>query len=427
MIAEAAPDLRCSPTRPARAPPPLPIACGPVAETRPDEIPPTPLAAIVMVTVVASLGTGVLWNGMAFIAESAYGYGKVANFGLSAVYGLAYVGAAFGSGALTRRLEEHLSPRGILALVFLLQALASPLVLLPVGSWSLWVVGGLASALSAIQWPIIESYLGAGRHRAAMRSAIGWWNLAWMSAVALSLIALQPLLDGNLARWAVVGLLPTNVICILGLRGFTARPASHPSDPSDPVPETYRQQLRSARSLLPAGYVVVGAISPLLPYLLGSLAAPSSLRTPLAATWLLSRVVAVAILASTKGWHGRWSTLVVAAVLMAAGFAATVLAPALPVLALGLVAFGLGQGITYYAAIYYALAVGHSEIDAAGVHEGLIGVGYAMGPLAGLAAFGMRSDLGAANVLFVVLIWSMLAVFYIPATRNALRRPVNAG
>ena len=52
----------------------------------------------------------------------------------------------------------------------------------------------------------------------------------------------------------------------------------------------------------------------------------------------------------------------------------------------GLALFGLGLSVTYSAAIYYALEVGQSEVQAGGKHEALIGVGYTFGPFVGLAA-----------------------------------------
>ena len=44
------------------------------------------------------------------------------------------------------------------------------------------------------------------------------------------------------------------------------------------------------------------------------------------------------------------------------------------------------MGLTYYAALYYSLAVGHAAVDAGGTFEALIGFGYFGGPLLGLAA-----------------------------------------
>lgn len=379
------------------------------AAARSERHAPTPMGPVAAVTFVASLSTGVLWNGIAFVAESGYGYGPRASFALSAAFGLAYIAAAFASGSLTRALERRMAPRTLLGWLFLLQAIVAPLVLLPVGSWSMWVVGCTASALSAVQWPIIESYLGGGRSRAGMRSVIGWWNVVWMSAVALAVIGLGPFLVRDRATWAIASLVPVSLLCLGISRLLPLVPAPHGDDSSDPVPAIYRPLLTTARILLPIGYVVVGAISPLLPFLLGGLGAPLSLRPALAATWLAARVASVLLLARTNGWQGRWWTLLAAALLMFGGFGLAVLAPSLWLVALGLAAFGFGQGISYYAALYYALAVGNSEVDAAGVHEGLIGIGYALGPMLGVLAFTVAASDRGANVLFVVLVWSTIA------------------
>ena len=48
--------------------------------------------------------------------------------------------------------------------------------------------------------------------------------------------------------------------------------------------------------------------------------------------------------------------------------------------------FGVAQGVVYVGSLYYAMEVGASGVDAGGAHEGLIGVGYTLGPLCGLIA-----------------------------------------
>ena len=55
----------------------------------------------------------------------------------------------------------------------------------------------------------------------------------------------------------------------------------------------------------------------------------------------------------------------------------------------GLLAFGLGQGILYYAALYYGMAVGQGQVEQGGRHEAIIGLGYLGGPA--LALFGLAA------------------------------------
>src|SRR6185503_11401741 len=99
-----------------------------------------------------------------------------------------------------------------------------------------------------------------------------------------------------------------------------------------------------------------------------------------------------------------WGTLVLAAGALALGLAAVMLAPSLPLVAVGLVVFGVGMGLTYYAALYYSLAVGHAAVDAGGAFEALIGFGYFAGPLLGLGGRGLASPEHAGSAT-VMLAW----------------------
>ena len=72
-----------------------------------------------------------------------------------------------------------------------------------------------------------------------------------------------------------------------------------------------------------------------------------------------------------------------------------------------------GMGVTYYAALYYAMAVGRAEVNAGGTHEAFIGGGYAMGPLIGLATFQVSnqgSTTSYQSLVIVVLILIALAL-----------------
>jgi len=66
------------------------------------------------------------------------------------------------------------------------------------------------------------------------------------------------------------------------------------------------------------------------------------------------------------------------------------------------------MGLTYYAAIYYSLAVGHAAVDAGGTFEALIGFGYFAGPLLGLSAQAVATPAHATSVT-VALAWLVAA------------------
>lgn len=382
---------------------------------RPSHAPPAPLWSVLAISALGSLGSGVMWNGIAFVTKQDFGYSELQSFALLLATGLIYVVGAFTAGKITRAVEHRLSTRGVLGVIFLIQAAVSSLLVIPGTPWLLWLAACVGSACAAIQWPIIESYVGGGRHGPGLRSALGWWNVTWTTAVPVSLILMAPLVDRDMARLAVVALAPANLLCLGLLWSLPRRPGSHDhTATSDSVGREYPLLLRSARVLLPTSYLLVGALSPLMPYLLQELGVAARLGTPITAIWMVARIAVLVLLWRSKFWHGRWGTLLVAGTLLVSGFSFAIAAPGVVILSIGLVAFGLGQGIVYYAGIYYALAVGHSEVDAGGTHEGLIGVGYAVGPMAGIAAFVIADGrqgafLMGATVLVMVLLASVIA------------------
>ena len=108
---------------------------------------------------------------------------------------------------------------------------------------------------------------------------------------------------------------------------------------------------------------------------------------------MAARVVAFTLMERWHGWHGRWSIPLIGAAILLIAFAGLILAPTqLPldsariVFVVSLLGFGVGVGIIYTAALYYAMHVGAAEVDAGGVHETLIGIGYTIGPACGLVA-----------------------------------------
>src|SRR4029078_5911876 len=101
---------------------------------------------------------------------------------------------------------------------------------------------------------------------------------------------------------------------------------------------------------------------------------------------MVSRFATLLIMWRTGFWHGRWGTLALGGGALALGLATIMLAPSLALVVVGLVLFGVGMGLTYYAAIYYTLSVGHAAVEAGGSFEALIGFGYFAGPVVGLAA-----------------------------------------
>jgi hypothetical protein len=56
--------------------------------------------------------------------------------------------------------------------------------------------------------------------------------------------------------------------------------------------------------------------------------------------------------------------------------------------------FGACSGLLYTAALYYALWLKNAAVEAGGAHEGLIGLGFVLGPLAGIVAQALEPVVG---------------------------------
>jgi MFS family permease len=375
----------------------------------------TLLWAPLAVTFLASLGTGIFWNAIAFIARNTYHFPQERNFVLAAVMGAIYVIGALGIGRIMHRFDRRLRPRTLLIWLMIIQGLLCFGPVAIARETMFWITAAGVSLASAIMWPLLESYLSAGRHGRAMRSAIGWFNITWMSAVIIPLLAMPPLLEDH-GQWVIGAQAIANLLALIPLCFFAGRPRHHAADlAAASVTEEYPLLLRSARVLLPMSCLLFMAMGPILPYRFEAIGVRLEFQTPATAVWMFARFIAMLIMYRLGFWHGRWGTLLLAASLMTGGFGLVVLAPDLAWMLIGFVFFGVGIGAVYYAALYYAMAVGRAEVAASGVHEALIGGGYTIGPLAGLAGTVLAKGTGlgrtvTAGQAIVGLVWALVAL-----------------
>jgi hypothetical protein len=366
---------------------------------------PSPLGAVLATTFLGSVSGGAFWAGLFFVTAQAYGFSPVRNLALASLMGVVYAIAALNAG----RLARGSAPRAVLFAAFgVWTAAALAPVLWPGSELVLWVTALLGSAASATAFPVVESYLAAGRHGAEMRAAIGWFNVVWTPATALPLLVMPLLARGGPLGTLVLAAV-TSALSLLGVLALPARPGTHHAEAATAAagPE-YRWLARSTSWLLPLSYVMSATLSPVLPHRMaavGITAAPSVV----AALWMVARFATLFTLWRTGFWHGRWATLAVAGAALAGGLALVLTAASPPVLVLGLLTFGTGMGITYYAALYYSMTVGHAAVEAGGNFEALIGLGYFVGPLLGIGA-NLITGATRAGSLTVMLTWAVVAI-----------------
>ena len=384
---------------------------------------PTPLAAVLVLTFLGSLGTGAVTNGFSFIASEGLGYGRKMNLLLALILGGTYIIGALLAGRLVAKLaldKRFLTPRALLAAALIIIALACQLPILaqhlaPGHTESaLWVFIIIFSPATGLFWPIIESYLSGGRSGKQLRSAIGRFNITWSIALVISFWLMAPLLEHN----------PFLIIALLGilqllmgtvLYWFPSHPPKHLPEHHEPHPYIYVPLLTLFRVMLIASYIVISTLSPLLPIVEDKLGVDVIWKTPLASAWLTSRVFLFFFFERWHGWHGKWWTPWTGMGLLLIGFSACMLSPTaqsagLALLMIGLFIMGIGMAITYYGALYYAMAVGNAEVDASGKHEAVIGMGYTIGPLCGLAGLWISDGDPEVFRIWVILLVSISVV-----------------
>ena len=395
--------------------PSLPADAGAAADERP-----APLGAVLATTFFGSVSGGAFWAGIFFVTARRYGFSPAQNLILASAMGAVYALAALSVGRLLRALGGRVQPRAALTTTLGLWGAGSLLPLLGRSSPALlWVTALIGALSSALTWPIVESYLSAGRHGARMRTAIGRFNITWTPATAVSLLVM-PLLARADVLWTIALSAPVNALAIAIVQTLPRRPGAHEAASAVAAagPE-YPWLQKAAAWLLPLSYVLSSTLAPVLPHRLGRLAAAAP-ASVLAAAWMVSRFATLFVMWRTGFWHGRWGTLLGAGAALVGGMATVMLAPNLALLMVGLVVFGMGMGLTYYSALYYSMTVGQAAVDAGGTFEALIGLGYFVGPLLGLAGHAGRAseqDAAAATVTLALLV---AAATLIPVLRPYL-------
>ena len=372
---------------------------------------PASLPVVLGVTFLGSVSSGVFSAGMYFVTARHYAFSAERNLVLSVLMGAISAAGSRGAG----RLAHGSAPRAVLlATLASWTALALVPVAFPTSEPMLWISAMLGALAASITWPVVESYLSAGRHGARMRAAIGWFNVTWTPATALPLVVMPILSRGGVMH--IFGLsAATSLLALLIARRLPRRPSAHePEAASAAVGPEYVWLRRSTFWLLPLSYVVSTTLGPVLPYRLAAVGIVGAWPSAIAALWMAARFTTLLTMWRTGFWHGRWGTLAASACALAVGLALVLLGRTPAAVVAGLLIFGAGMGLTYYAALYYTLAVGRAAVEAGGTFEALIGLGSCVGPALGFAGHAMSSPAHAGATTIALI--AVLAALITPRT-----------
>ncbi len=334
-----------------------------------------------------------LERGVYFYAGNRLGYTDTMNLWLGLAIGSIYVIGALSSHRLSQRLGE----KRLLIYLIVTQIVALLLMAFWMHPVVFVAVNMLRAFISAAKWPILASYVSAGRDPADTGRAVGWFSISWATGVPIGVASVGPIIGHWPTDWPpLLFILPCvfNLISLWLLRPLEAHPthlpADHPTRPSAEQLSMYRMMTVSSRWAMMLTYFMLFLLVPLLKGIFQDRLGMSLQVATIGASSLdAARLVAFLILQRFTFWHGRKDVIIAAILLAPLAFLMMYLGDSAWVVLPGAMLFGLAAGLSYYAALYYAMLVKNASVDAGGAHEGLVGAGFALGPAVGLITIGL--------------------------------------
>ncbi|MEO7032429.1 MAG: MFS transporter [Polyangiaceae bacterium] len=350
----------------------------------------------------ASFASTLLQRGIYFFTHDVLGFSQAQNLWVALLVGITYIGGATSSHRLAVRFGERNTLRGVLLTLTVAHAVlgyfpSNSALLVPVFAFIVMTQGAM--------WPIFESYMSAGETPQSLGRQLGLYNISWALSVPASLAVAGPLIaSGNPSLLFVVAAVLNAVVAALCFR-FPARPAhlaaGHAARPDAQKLVRYRALLVGARFAMLGSYALMYVIAPLMPEIMKSVGFGTAAAARASSLLDVARLACFVGLFAYSGWQGRTLPLLLAICALPAGFALVLFGSSVSSVVPGELLFGAAAGFLYTAALYYAQVVQNASVDAGGAHEALIGLGYAVGPAAGLVGSALASGAGPGAAAYV--------------------------
>jgi MFS family permease len=355
---------------------------------------PVPLGPLLWLTFLESFGTVLLERALYFFASDVLDFQDIENLWLAFAFGVTYVLGALGS----HRAAIAIGERRLLVLSLIALFVVHGVLVRAPTALFVTIAFPIIGFLQGIKWPVVESFMSAGRPPRELVREIGRYNTVWGVSVPLAMASSGPLI-------ALGPGLMFGAAAVLNLAAATlalplpARPAhldqAHPERPQPGELTRLGALLASARWSMLLSYALLFLLAPLMPQVFARLGLPITQATAAAGLLDVGRVACFAAVGAWVGWRGRPLPLVLSVFVLPLAFFLILFGNSLWLVLFGELLYGLAAGFTYTAALYYALLVKNASVDAGGAHEGLIGLGFALGPLAGIAAHALGSASGS--------------------------------
>jgi hypothetical protein len=352
----------------------------------------------VLLTVFTTSFAGtLLQRGGYFYTHQVLGFTQAQNLWLALLVGLTYIVGATASHPLSARLGERRTLLGVLL------ALVSVHVLIASVPSAALLVPALAAVafLQGSLWPIFESYMSAGETPRNLGRVLSRYNISWALSVPLSLTLAGFIIASGSPRLLFLAAAALFVLVALSCRAFPEKPthleADHAERPNAAQLGSYRALLRASRLAMLLSYALMYLLAPLMPEIMKGIGLDTASAARAAGLLDVARLGCFVALFAWSGWHGRKLPILVAIGALPFGFALVLLGPSILPVIVGEILFGAAAGFLYTAALYYAQVVQNASVDAGGAHEALIGLGYALGPGAGLIGTALAHGAGPGS------------------------------
>ena len=331
--------------------------------------------------------------------------------GMAASAGLAYCLAAIFGGRLADKLGQRRVSSCMAAAcipVFFLGAGAVLARNLP----ALFLFLLLLNLCIGPLWPSIESAITRCHGKMLLSTRITLYNLNWSITGFIATCVVGIL--ASWLSWAGVFLIAAMISFIVWII-IVRRPAIPALPVADPPGEQQRpgatSEPSSSKKILHMAwlsnmlaFVAASTVTPFMPTITLALGVKSyALATALASIASLACVSGFVITTFWTGWHYRIRWTIIPFATLVCGSVAMLLSQSLLMFVLAQIIYGVSVAMLYSGSIYYSMHLGSGSAAKAGIHEGLIGIGAALGP--GLIAVAGAPDAVApkAMVLLVVL------------------------
>jgi len=357
--------------------------------------------ARILLTVFGTSFSGtLLQRGGYFYTHQVLGFTQAQNLWLALLIGTTYIVGATASHPLSARFGERRT------LLSVLSALIGVHVLIASVPSAALLVVALASIafLQGSMWPIFESYMSAGETPRNLGRVLSRYNICWALSVPLSLALAGLIIASGSPRLLFVAAAALFSLVALSCRAFPARPAhleaDHAERPNAALLHSYRALLRASRLAMLLSYALMYVLAPLMPEIMKGIGLHTATGARAASLLDVARLSCFLALFTWSGWHGRKLPILIAIGALPVGFALVLLGPSIAPVIVGEILFGAAAGFLYTAALYYAQVVQNASVDAGGAHEALIGLGYALGPGAGLIGTALAHGAGSGSAAY---------------------------